>query len=50
MLQIADAMEKMLVFRTGKIDDMENRLRELATVLDGFRRSFQCILASSIFQ
>jgi WASH complex subunit strumpellin len=43
VLQIAEAMEKKLVFRSGKIDEMELRLRELATVLDGFRRSFQYI-------
>jgi WASH complex subunit strumpellin len=36
-------METRLVFKTGKIQDLEVRLRELATALDGFRRSFQYI-------
>ena len=43
VLKIAYEMETRLVFKTGKIIDLETRLKELATALDGFRRSFQCI-------
>eukprot|EP01099_Mayorella_cantabrigiensis_P008841 TRINITY_DN879_c0_g1_i1.p1 TRINITY_DN879_c0_g1~~TRINITY_DN879_c0_g1_i1.p1 ORF type:complete len:527 (-),score=105.09 TRINITY_DN879_c0_g1_i1:177-1757(-) len=40
---IAASMDKILVFPTGKIEDLENRLQKLAARLDGFRRSFQYI-------
>eukprot|EP01113_Clastostelium_recurvatum_P044787 TRINITY_DN759_c0_g1_i3.p1 TRINITY_DN759_c0_g1~~TRINITY_DN759_c0_g1_i3.p1 ORF type:complete len:1198 (+),score=276.33 TRINITY_DN759_c0_g1_i3:52-3645(+) len=48
--QIAFAMDRTLVFNTkgsssgnNKIDDTETKLRDLGTLLDGFRRSFQYI-------
>lgn len=49
VLRIAAEMESRLVFKTGKIADLENRLKELATALDGFRRSFQCIFSILTF-
>ena len=44
MLKLANAMDKALIFKTGKIDEFESRLKQLASQLDGFSRSFQCTL------
>jgi len=44
VLQIAQAMDKTLVFKNAKQqDELQSRLKELANILDGFRRSFQYI-------
>ncbi|KAF2071648.1 hypothetical protein CYY_007041 [Polysphondylium violaceum] len=44
VLQIAQAMDKTLVFKNQKQqDELQSRLKELANILDGFRRSFQYI-------
>ncbi|EGG23615.1 hypothetical protein DFA_05749 [Cavenderia fasciculata] len=45
VLQISMAMDKTLVFRNQKNsnDELQLRLKELANILDGFRRSFQYI-------
>lgn len=40
--KLASAMDKILIFKTGKIDEFESRLKQLASQLDGFSRSFQC--------
>jgi WASH complex subunit strumpellin len=41
--QIATALHEFMQFRTGKLDDFENRLVTLGTKLDGFRQSFEYI-------
>jgi len=42
VFKLANAMDKTLIFKTGKIDEFETRLKQLASQLDGFSRSFQC--------
>ncbi len=44
MFKLANAMDKVLIFKLGKIEEFEARLKQLASTLDGFSRSFQCIL------
>ena len=41
--RVASSLDKVLVFPTGKIEDLEHRLQVLADVLDGYCRSFQYI-------
>eukprot|EP01087_Luapelamoeba_hula_P013132 TRINITY_DN3739_c0_g1_i1.p1 TRINITY_DN3739_c0_g1~~TRINITY_DN3739_c0_g1_i1.p1 ORF type:complete len:1176 (-),score=252.84 TRINITY_DN3739_c0_g1_i1:43-3570(-) len=43
VFKLANAMDKTLIFKTGKIDEFESRLKLLANQLDGFSRSFQYI-------
>lgn len=43
VFKLASAMDKILIFKTGKIDEFESRLKQLASQLDGFSRSFQYI-------
>jgi hypothetical protein len=45
VFKLANAMDKILIFKTGKIDEFEARLKQLASQLDGFSRSFQCTLS-----
>jgi len=40
--QVAIAMDRILVFNRAKNADLETILSQLATKLDGFRRSFEC--------
>jgi len=42
VVQIARAMDEVLVFNKAKPGDLEQRLAFLAQKLDGFRRSFEC--------
>jgi WASH complex subunit strumpellin len=41
--QICSAMNEMLVFRTGKLEEFEQRLQQLGTMLSGIRSSFEYI-------
>lgn len=41
--QIAAAMQDYCVFKTGRIQDFENRITQLGVKLDGFRESFEYI-------
>jgi hypothetical protein len=40
--KLASAMDKILIFKTGKIDEFESRLKQLASQLGGFSRPFPC--------
>ena len=42
VVQIARAMDDILVFNKPKPGELEQRLQFLAQRLDGFRRSFEC--------
>lgn len=42
VVQVARAMDEVLVFNKAKPGDLEQRLAFLAQKLDGFRRSFEC--------
>ena len=44
VVQIARAMDEILVFNKAKPGELEQRLGILAQKLDGFRRSFECAL------
>jgi len=41
VLQISTALDRHLLFKTGKIEDFNARLMQLSLILDGIKRSFQ---------
>jgi len=43
VLQIAAALDRTIQFKTGKIEDFIGRLKQLSSILDGIKRSFQYI-------
>lgn len=42
-MQIASELDRVLVFKTGKLEDFMQRLAQLSAILDGMKRSFQYI-------
>jgi hypothetical protein len=45
VLAIAKILHETLVFPSQRVEEFESRLTQLTQILDGFRRSFQCILS-----
>lgn len=45
VLKIAKTLHETLIFPSQRVEEFESRLTQLTQILDGFRRSFQCILS-----
>eukprot|EP01114_Cavostelium_apophysatum_P004875 TRINITY_DN1530_c0_g1_i1.p1 TRINITY_DN1530_c0_g1~~TRINITY_DN1530_c0_g1_i1.p1 ORF type:complete len:883 (+),score=302.78 TRINITY_DN1530_c0_g1_i1:200-2848(+) len=43
VLQIASSLDRLIQFKTGKVEDFIARVKQLALTLDGIKRSFQYI-------